>query len=144
MGKLSLFEPEEDFSSTVVIVEDEIDDFELTKVNFKKQNFENPIFHLEDGADLLPFLKCEGKFEQTGLKNPVLIFLDVSTPRLSAEKVLPALKNEGLEPRIVLLTNHDEQSLRDMGLGGIAHIQKPLTFDKFYEFIMGSNHFLFT
>lgn len=145
MPKLTLFDPQKDYSDKVLIVDDDEDDFEITLYNFRESKFENEILWLSSGQRMIDYLLRQNDFEKTGHENPVLIFLDVNMPEMNAEETLELLEKsmDISQLRIVLLTNADREWLQNTKLEQLPYIQKPLSFDKMYEYVMQHKYFLF-
>lgn len=145
MPKLTLFDPKKDYSTTVLIVDDEKEEFEATYCSFKASFLENNVLWLESGEALIDYLLMRGKYTESGHKNPVLIFLDCNMPSLNGQQTLEKLKElrDISDLRIVLLTAVHEETIKATGLGHMPYIKKPLDFEKMYEYVMSNRHFLF-
>ena len=145
MPKLTLFDSRKKYSAKVVIVEDDEADYELALRSFRNAKFENEIIWLDSGNRFIDYILCQGEFENTGHSNPVLVFLDVNMPGLNGKETLDklSLSHDISDLRVVVLTNADKEHLESINLNQFPYIQKPLDFDKMYEYVMNSKHFLF-
>ena len=145
MPKLTLFSPEKEYSQTVLIVEDDEIDYELALRSFQDSKFANDVIWLDSGEKLVDYLLSRNDYAELGHSNPVLIFLDINMPRLNGKETLEKLEKyrDISDLRIVLLTNSDKEQVDSMGLAKMPFIQKPLTFEKMYDYIINWRHFLF-
>jgi two-component system, response regulator len=115
---------------TILLVEDNPDDEELTLRALQKSNITNPVVVARDGVEALEYL-----FEK-GLR-PQVMLLDLKLPKLDGLEVLrrvrenPATK---LVPIVILTSSVEEQDvLRGYDLGANSYIRKPVDFTQFVE-----------
>jgi two-component system response regulator len=115
----------------IVLVEDNPDDVELTRIAMKRSNIANRLVVAKDGAEALEMLLGESAVE------PALVLLDLKLPKLDGIEVLKRLRRDVRTRRvpIVVLTSSREQ--RDLvntyELGANSFIQKPVDFEQFVE-----------
>jgi CheY-like chemotaxis protein len=70
----------------ILLVEDNMDDAEMTIRALKKVHLANKLVHLENGEEALDFLFAKGKFENQELTNKLkVIFLDIKMPRIDGD-----------------------------------------------------------
>jgi two-component system response regulator len=123
-------------SLEILLVEDNMNDAELTIRALKKNNVANHIIHLKDGAAALDFLFGKGQYEgrDTGNK-PRVILLDLKMPKLDGLEILEKLKSNDLTKLIpvVMLTSskEDPDIKRAYQLGANSYIVKPVDFESF-------------
>jgi two-component system response regulator len=123
---------------TILLVEDNPDDVELTLLGLKKNNVVNNIVVAQDGAEALDYLFCTGKYAErdAGLM-PVLILLDLKLPKMDGIEVLKRLRNDDrtkIIPVVVLTTSDEEKDLVQCYNGGAnSYIRKPVDFVRFSE-----------
>ncbi len=125
---------------TILLVEDNPDDVELTLLGLKKNNVVNDIVVAEDGAEALDYLFCTGKYaERDASVMPVLILLDLKLPKIDGHEVLKRLRHDDrtkIIPVVVLTTSDEESDLVDCYNGGAnSYIRKPVDFIRFSEAI---------
>ncbi|MEH2174347.1 response regulator [Nostoc sp.] len=123
---------------SIVLVEDNSTDAELTIRALRRGRIGNNIQLLQDGAEALDFLFCRGEYAHRNIMNqPKVILLDLKLPRISGLEVLRQLKSD---PRtqmipVVVLTSSAEN--RDMiesyQLGVNSYIVKPVDFEEFNQ-----------
>lgn len=117
--------------ATILMADDDDDDRRLTKEAFQEGNVFNELRFVEDGEELLAYLRNEGKYGDA--PRPALILLDLNMPRKDGRTVLREIKADpGLRqiPVVVLTTSRTEEDIRTTyDLGGNSYIVKPVTFD---------------
>ncbi len=124
----------------ILLVEDNINDAELTIRVLKKNNLSGNLKHVKDGAEALNFIYCNGEYiNRNPATQPKLILLDLKMPKIDGLEVLKILKsdNETKHIPIVILTSSKEEKdlLESYHLGANSYIQKPVEFDKFVKSI---------
>ena len=96
----------------ILLVEDNINDAELTIRALKKVNLANKLVHLKDGAEALDFLFGKGAFEGRTLSDlPKVILLDIKMPKIDGIEVLRQIKSNEITKHIpvVIMTSSKEQ-----------------------------------
>jgi two-component system response regulator len=118
---------------TILLVEDDPDDEELTRRAFSKNRVANDVVVVRDGAAALEYLFAAGT--TGGL--PQLVLLDLKLPKVDGVEVLRRLR---ADPRthslpIVVLTSSTEESdlARCYELGVNSYVRKPVDFGEFVE-----------
>ena len=124
----------------ILLVEDNLDDVEITKRALKQAKVINNLHVVRDGQEAIDFLFRQGEYrDKTDLPNPGLILLDINMPRLNGVEVLKRLKENGVLKHIpvIMLTvsKRDEDIVRSYRYGCNSFIQKPVDFDKFVELV---------
>jgi two-component system, response regulator len=123
---------------TILLVEDNVDDVELTLMAFGRSRITNPIVVAKNGVEALGYLFGEGDFaERDTSDRPVLVLLDLKLPMLSGLEVLERIRKDERTRRIpvVILTtsNETEDILRAGDLHANSYVRKPVDFDNFVE-----------
>lgn len=122
----------------IVLVEDSVDDMELTVRSLKSSNLVNKIVWLKDGEEATHYFKGEGKFEgrNTDIK-PRLVLLDLKLPKLNGIEVLESIKSDSNLKSIpvVMMTSSNQGSdlERCYELGANSYVVKPIDFKEFTE-----------
>jgi len=121
-------------SQSILLVEDNQDDFEATSRAFQKANLRNPIVWCKSGRDALDFLKQEGAYKAaSGDSRPGLVLLDLNMPGMDGRKTLEVIKqDDALKqiPVIILTTSADERDIHACYQSGAnTYVQKPVSFD---------------
>jgi two-component system response regulator len=127
-------------SQSILLVEDNEDDYEATYRAFKKANLHNPIVWCRSGPEALELLKREtGRGKGTHGSQPGLILLDLNMPGMDGRKTLDAIKKDNTLkqiPVIVLTTSADERDvLACYQMGANTYVQKPVSFEALIEAI---------
>ncbi|WP_353931923.1 response regulator [Okeanomitos corallinicola TIOX110] len=122
-------------TSTLLIVEDNPDDVELTLLAFSQTGLQENVVIARDGVEAIDYLFAENRSEPL----PNLILLDLQLPRINGLEVLRQIRANArtrLLP-IVILTTSDEESdrLKGYGLGCNSYIRKPVNYEQFLNVI---------
>lgn len=119
---------------TILLVEDNPDDEELTRIAFQESNLLNELVVARDGEQALDYLlDPAGK----GHPLPSLVLLDLKLPKIDGLEVLRRLRADPrsrLLPVVVLTTSKEESDLlSSYELGCNSYIRKPVVFTDFIE-----------
>jgi two-component system, response regulator len=120
----------------LLIVEDNMNDAELTIRVLQKNKIANNITHLKDGASALDFLFGQGEFagRDTSFK-PKVIILDLKMPKVDGLEVLQKIKADDLTkhiPVVVLTSSKESPDIeKAYALGANSYIVKPVEFEGF-------------
>lgn len=121
-------------TKTILLVEDNPDDEELTLLAFRKNNFTNRVIVAHDGAEALDILF--GERAQTE-PLPFLILLDLKLPKVDGLEVLQQIRSHErtkLLPVVILTSSKEEKDLiASYSLGCNSYIRKPVNFPDFIE-----------
>ena len=125
-------------NKTILLVEDNTDDVELTLHALKKNNIRNEIIVANDGAEALDYLFGTGKYTGRDLSfMPTIILLDLKLPKIDGLEVLRRLRaNEFTKflPVVILTSSKEEQDiLNGYSLGVNSYVRKPVDFNQFAE-----------
>ncbi len=124
----------------ILIVEDNMEDAEMTIRALRKSNILNKIVHLPDGAEVIDYIFGKGKFNgrDTSIK-PRVILLDLKMPKVDGIEVLKIIKGDEVLKKIpvVVLTSSKENPdiEKCYSLGVNSYIVKPVDFDSFGKVI---------
>jgi two-component system response regulator len=127
-------------SQSILLVEDNLDDFEATCRAFKKANLSNPIVWCRSGREALDYLKREGAYKDAGKPAPPgLVLLDLNMPGMDGRRTLEAIKQDDTLKRIpviILTTSADERDIHACYQSGAnTYVQKPVSFEGLIEAI---------
>jgi CheY-like chemotaxis protein len=118
---------------SILLVEDNPMDLDLTLRAFNKKKFVNTIHVARDGEEALAWF---GRWE-AGELLPAVILLDLNMPRINGLEVLQQLKAHPRFRRIpvvVLTSSREDSDLKAAyDLGVSSYIEKPVSFSKFIE-----------
>jgi len=123
---------------TILLVEDNPDDEELTLRALKKNNILNQVTIVRDGAEALDYLFCLGAYAgRDASLQPAVTLLDLKLPKVEGLEVLKRLRADErtrLLPVVILTSSREEQDLiSGYRLGANSYIRKPVDFTKFME-----------
>ena len=113
----------------ILLADDDPDDRALTKRALQGSRMINSVQEVEDGEELMDYLRQRGAHE--GAPLPGLILLDLNMPRKDGREALEEIKRDPdlrRIPVVVLTTSEAEQDiLQSYNLGVNAFITKPVT-----------------
>ena len=119
----------------ILMADDDADDRMLAKEALEESRVLNELHFVEDGEELIEFLKQRGKYADA--PRPGLILLDLNMPRKDGREALKEIKaDSGLRriPVVVMTTSKAEEDIfRSYDLGASSFITKPVTFDRLVE-----------
>lgn len=123
---------------TILLVEDNPDDVELTMRAFRKNKIANDVVVARDGIEALDYLFCRGDYADHNVKDtPRLILLDLKLPKMDGLQVLERLRaNEHtrLVPVVILTSSKEENDLiNGYKNGANSYVRKPVDFIQFVE-----------
>ncbi len=123
-------------NKVILLVEDNPDDVELTRLAFDEAKIANQLVVVGDGAEALDYLFARGEYahrDPTDL--PSIVLLDLNLPRVDGREVLQAVRaNEVTRtlPVVVLTTSTEPFDVEaSYALGVNSYIQKPVDFEQF-------------
>jgi CheY-like chemotaxis protein len=125
-------------TKTILLVEDNPDDVELTLHALKNNNIKNKVIVVNDGAEALDYLFGKGRYSDRNLNEmPAVILLDLKLPKIGGLEVLQKIrenKTTKLLPVVVLTSSKEEQDLiSSYSLGANSYVRKPVDFNQFAE-----------
>lgn len=124
----------------ILLVEDNLDDAELTERALRKANILNRFTHLRDGAEALDFLFEQGshKASNASIRNFVVL-LDLKMPRVNGIEVLRTLRANVATralPVVILTSSAEDPDIKTCyALGVNSYIVKPVGSENFFSCI---------
>ncbi|MBU3023222.1 response regulator [Aestuariibacter sp. A3R04] len=118
----------------ILMADDDEDDRLLTLDALKESRVLNNLYCVEDGVELLAYLRREGKYaDPKDSPRPSLILLDLNMPRKDGREALQEIKADPslrAIPVVILTTSKEEEDmLRGYDLGCASYITKPVNFE---------------
>lgn len=120
----------------ILLIEDNLQEAELTIRSLRKQNLSNKLLHIDDGEEALDFIFSKGKYADNKTTfSPKLVLLDLKLPKVDGLEILRQLKADERTNTIpvVILTSSKEESdiIESYKLGVNSYIVKPVNFESF-------------
>ena len=120
----------------ILLVEDNPDDVELTRVAFAEAKIANTLVVVGDGAEALDFLFARGAHAHRDPDDlPSIVLLDLNLPKIDGREVLQAIRADERTrslPVVVLTTSTEPFDVEaSYALGVNSYIRKPVDFEQF-------------
>lgn len=127
-------------ASSILLVEDDSGDIELTLRAIQRIDAHFDIIVCRDGLEALDFLFGEGKYKSRDITElPQLILLDLNLPKMNGHEVLRTIRGNKITKHIpvVILSSSDENNDVTKGyeLGNNSYVRKPVDYEKFCDTI---------
>lgn len=125
-------------SKTILLVEDNLDDADLTLRAFANSNIANPVVVVRDGAEALDYFFGTGAYAGRDLTDmPTLVLLDLNLPKIDGIEVLKSLRADPRTrqlPVIVLTTSQEQDEVSSAYESGCnSYLRKPVESVQFSE-----------
>ncbi len=123
---------------SILLVEDNPDDVELTLRALKQYNIGNEIAVVRDGAEALDYLFATGTYsDRDATAMPAVVILDLKLPKVDGLEVLRRIRADErtrLVPVVILTSSKEEGDMvNGYALGANSYVQKPVDFTEFVE-----------
>ena len=120
----------------ILLVEDNPDDVELTRLAFAEVRIGNPLVVARDGVEALDYLFSRGEHAGREPRDlPALVLLDLNLPKLDGREVIQAIRADPATltlPVVALTTSAEPDEVEGLyALGINSYIQKPVDFTSF-------------
>jgi len=124
---------------TILMADDDDDDRRLTREALLEGRLANDLRFVENGEELMDYLRRQGAYSGTDAPRPGLILLDLNMPRKDGRTVLKEIKSDPelrQIPVVVLTTSQaDEDIYKSYDLGVNSYIVKPVTFEALVDIL---------
>jgi CheY-like chemotaxis protein len=124
---------------TILLADDNQNDIDLTVMALTESKLANNIQVVNDGVEVLDYLRLQGKFKGREPGNPIVILLDLKMPRMDGIEVLRDIKGDPdlkTIPVVMVSSSREESDLvQSYKLGVNAYVVKPVNFDQFISAI---------
>jgi CheY-like chemotaxis protein len=120
----------------ILLVEDNPDDVELTRIAFDEAKIANRLIVVSDGVQALDYLFARGAHADRDPDDlPSIVLLDLNLPKVDGREVLQAIRADERTktlPVVVLTTSTEPFDVEaSYALGVNSYIQKPVDFEQF-------------
>jgi len=123
----------------ILMADDDPDDRLLLQEAFQEAGLSSPLFFVEDGEELMDFLRRQGRHHEHESPMPGLILLDLNMPRKDGREALREIRADRALRRIpiVILTTSksEEDILRSYDMGANSYITKPVSFESLVKVV---------
>ena len=122
-------------ASKILLVEDNADDAELTRLALERHQLGSRVVHLTDGAQAIDYLFGEkGSADALEVR---FIILDLKLPKVDGIQVLERLKADPRTrsiPVVILSSSNQERDIaRSFECGVNSYVVKPVQLDEYME-----------
>ncbi|MBU4327317.1 MAG: response regulator [Proteobacteria bacterium] len=122
---------------TILLAEDNPNDVELTIEALTENNLANNVIAVNDGVEVMEYLRYEGKYKQRKKGQPAVLLLDIKMPRMDGIEVLQYIRSDDqlkMLPVVMLTSSREEPDLKKCyALGVNAYVVKPVNFKDFLD-----------
>lgn len=133
-------------NADILLVEDSLDDIELTLRAFRRQQPGQLVAVVQDGEEALEYLFCEGRYQSRSPgEPPALVLLDLNLPKLNGAQVVRRLR---ADPRtqllrvVIMTTSAQPGDLLECYAGGAnSYVRKPVDYQDFAEVVRQLGHY---
>jgi CheY-like chemotaxis protein len=137
---------EESKKMIILVADDDEDDQLFTKEAFDESKLNIEIRFVNDGLELLDYLKQRNKYANPeSCPRPSLILLDLNMPKMDGREALKEIKTDEtlkMIPVVALTTSKAEQDvLKTYELGINSFITKPVSIADFIEIASTLGHY---
>jgi two-component system response regulator len=125
-------------NDVMLLVEDNVDDQELTLRALKKHNVAIDVVTVSDGVEALDYLFGTGKYENQPNRPAVrVVLLDLKLPRLGGIDVLRRLRADPRTkwlPVVIFTSSREDRDIIDgYRFGATSYVRKPVLYTEFLE-----------
>lgn len=120
---------------SILLVEDNPNDVELTLAALKDAHLANEVVVLNDGEQALDYLFRRKRYAAEPAKRPGVILLDLKMPKVDGHEVLRQIRADAelrLVPVVMLTSSREERDLfESYDKGANSYVVKPVDFEEF-------------
>lgn len=130
---------------SVLLVDDNADDVELTLAALRKTKLANHVTVVGDGIEAMKYLRKEGEYASA--QEPSLVLLDLNMPKMDGREVLMEMKSdEQLRkiPVVILTTSEAEEDItKSYEMHANCYISKPVDLKQLVKVVQSLEDFWF-
>ncbi|MCG7200757.1 response regulator [Marinobacter pelagius] len=129
---------------TILMADDDPLDQLLTREAFEEAKALNPLYFVENGLELMRYLRRESPYEdKERYPTPGIVLLDLNMPKKDGRECLREIRSDPeLQhlPVVVMTTSsREEEVFQSYDLGANSYITKPVDFEKLVAQIQAFN-----
>ncbi|MGC3989173.1 MAG: response regulator [Chthoniobacteraceae bacterium] len=133
---------------TILMADDDTDDRRLTQEALDESRLLNDLRFVENGEELLDYLRHQGKYSAPATApRPGIILLDLNMPRMDGRAALQEIKKDPelcKIPVVILTTSQADQDIySSYDLGVNSYIVKPVTFESLVDVLQTMEKYWF-
>lgn len=122
----------------ILLVEDNVNDQELTLRALRKNNLTTDVVTVGDGVEALDYLFGTGRYAAVKDRpTPRVVLLDLKLPRLGGIDVLRRLRADARTkwlPVVIFTSSREDQDIIDgYRFGATSYVRKPVLYTEFLE-----------
>jgi CheY-like chemotaxis protein len=123
----------------ILLVEDSLNDVELTLNAFADRHLANEVVVVNDGQAALDYLRREGAYRLRSPGLPGVVLLDIKLPKVDGLEVLKRMREDPVlrrVPVVMLTSSREERDLvKSYDDGANAFVVKPVGFEEFLSVV---------
>lgn len=120
----------------ILLAEDSEADGEMTMRALRKNNLNNEVVWVRDGAEALDFIFGRGHYQGRRWR-PKLVLLDIKMPKVDGIEVLRQIKQNDktkMTPVVIMTSSAEDRDIVDSyRLGVNSYVVKPVEFEQFVD-----------
>ncbi|MFD2572933.1 response regulator [Spirosoma soli] len=124
---------------TILIADDDNDDRLFMDQALRQNGYTQTVQFVEDGEELMEYLRHEGRYNESNAPWPNLLILDLNMPRKNGFQALEEIKDDPKLrrlPVVVMTTSSaDEDVVKTYNLGVNSFVTKPFNFNRLVEMV---------
>lgn len=124
---------------TILIADDDTDDRLFMDQALRQNGYTQAVHFVEDGEELMEYLRHEGRYNESNAPWPNLLILDLNMPRKNGFQALEEIKDDPKLRRlpVVVMTTSaaDEDVVKTYNLGVNSFVTKPFNFNRLVEMV---------
>ena len=125
---------------TILVADDDPDDRQLIAEAFEEAKIRNDLRFVEDGVELLEYLRRAGKYAAPdSAPRPGLILLDLNMPRMDGREALGVIKEDRnlRSIRVIIMTTSkaEQDIVKSYDLMASSFITKPVRFESLVDVV---------
>jgi two-component system response regulator len=122
-------------SHSILVADDNQNDLDLTVLALSEFKHSCDIETVNDGVEVLEYLRFQGRFCNRKPGKPDIILLDLKMPRMDGVEVLNEIKNDSVLkaiPVVIFSSSREEHDMKRCYDHGVnAYVVKPVDWDQF-------------